>query len=285
MKLLFLNCPLALLLFSLSVGCASPATRSLGQPGDSAFVEAVGESPVVFVGEVVARPGRTTDAIPADVPSAIVRIDTLIRTERQLTLAAGDLITVVDSAPASEVGKRYVFLTYGWAADSGLVVGRRWREPTSTPGAATAFVPRYQAALLAFADSVTRRHLPESDVVIAGTVSALEPWGPAGSTGLTRSETSAAWRVARLDQPRVLRGDSSLATGVVRVVFPGTRHPIYAHIPRPDSGDSRLYLLHRLGRYPGWNFAGIDTSRAYLLIHRSDVRPIGDTSIVIQLLQ
>ncbi len=255
---------------------------------DSAFVEAAGNSPAVFRGIVLARPGSTTDGVAASRLTTLVRVDSLHQWGTAVDITAADTITVVVRDTLTlNVNTRYGFLANGLAVDSGVVVRENWKQVASTAAEWTAFIDAYNAAVPLALDRETRAHLPRIDVVFWGVVTAIQP--PQISDSISRisrhSESAPSWRVATIIPRGVLRGSPGLISQPTPVLFPGSRQLMFAAVPRPGIADVRLYLLHRPGRLAGFTFAGIDTSRTFVLFDPLDVRPLGDTTRVARLLK
>lgn len=253
---------------------------------DTAFLSAVSDSRAVFFGTVLARPGRTTDAVELTPLTMIVRLDSAIVWDGAVTLATGGSLTVVarDSSHLSLTGK-YGFLGRGIAIDTGLVIEETWRQDASTPASRSAFLNAYAIAVPAALDRETAGHLPEVDVVFWGPVTAVQPpLIPDSIKRKLRSESWPDWRVATVVPRRVLCGSASLVSQPTRVLFPGSHHIIYAAIPRPAFADVRLFLLHRPNRLVDFTFPGIDTAGVFVLFDPLDLRPASDTTRVTNLL-
>jgi hypothetical protein len=210
----------------------------------------------------------------------------MIASDSTVDINAGDSVTVVVlNATGLDVGTTYGFLAYGLVLDSSAVLQETWRADASTSARRTAFLDEYRSARTIAEDQVTFDHLPEVDLVIAGVVTSVDTTAlPDSIARKNRFETAPAWRRAALRVRRILRGDSALTAGTVPLLFPGGTHIIYSTVPRPQTGDSGVYLVHGTGRFAGMSFAGLDTAGTFVLFHSVDVRPLGDTARVIRLL-
>ena len=245
------------------------------------FVDAVISSTTVFLGTVVATGARTTAAVPASPLTTVVQIDSLIASDSAIVLAAGDSVTVVSADNAGVVvGAKFGYLSYGLAADTGLVVREAWRAPASTPSQRQAFVTQYLNSLPLAEDALIREHLPQVDFVASATVTGIDSAVVSDSVARrNRSESAAMWRVATIKPMHVYRGDTTLVNKPVRVLFPASQHITYSLIPRPQPGDSAVYLVHRTNRFRWALFIGVDTvANTFVLFHDLDVRALGDTT-------
>ncbi len=252
--------------------------------GDSAFVDIVAKSGAAFVGTVVARPGRTTDAVPLTRMTAIVRLDSLVAWGSAVDIAPGESITVVLQDTANvQLNTSYAFVGNGVALDTGIVVQETWREA----GAQTlvAFRDAHQSATDRAFDRETYDHLPQIALVVWGAITDEGGLALGDSVlRLNRYESAPEWRQAALVPRRVLRGAPSLLSQTLRVLYPGSRYSGYALSPRPKRGDLGVYLLHLPGQFPRRLFTGIDTANTFVLFDRLDARPSGDTARVVNVL-
>ena len=270
------------------VACPEPQVLPPSPPlGDSAFVALVGASSVVFVGTVVALPGRTTDAVPMTPRTAVVRVDSLVNWAPAVDIAPGESVTVVlrnTTLPALK--SRYAFLGNGVAVDSGVVLEETARYAAESTALVASFLTGYGDAVPRAVDRETYDHLREIGLVAWGPVTAVAPVILSAEVARrNRSESAPNWWVATIVPRRVLRGDTMLVSRPQRVFYPSSRHMIYASVPRPRDGDIGVYLLHRPAQFAELFFAGIDTAGAFVIFDTLDVRPSGDTTRVADLLK
>jgi len=269
--------------FSVAIVCAACTMPPVSTPISSStpFVGPLLSSTTVFFGTVVKIAASTTAAFPASALTTVVRVDSLIASDSAIVLAAGDSLTVVSNDNTGvTVGARFGYLSYGLVVDTGVVVQEALRAAASTSSDRQAFLSEYLNSLPLAQDERTREHLPRVDFVASAYVIGIDSAVNSDSVvRRNRSEAAPMWRVATIKPMHVYRGDTTLVGEPVRVLFPASNHITYSLIPRPQPGDSAVYLVHRTYRLRRPLFIGVDTVvTRFVLFHDLDIRALGDTS-------
>jgi hypothetical protein len=207
----------------------------------------------VFKGTVKKLKAATMKNVPVDEQTAVVRVEQVIESPKNLAPFVGRDITVqLATSPKVAVGQAFIFHTVGWIFGDSIAV----RAVTQEPVQAT------HAALLSRggdpADHRASRQLQErvdsADLVVFGTVTAVRlpppstPLAHAARAGTPApagpvSEHDPKWREAVVEVDSVHKGRH--AGDSVTVLFPASTDVRWFKAPKFEPGRQGFFVLHR----------------------------------------
>jgi hypothetical protein len=208
----------------------------------------------VFRG-TVREAGTTMKNVPADARTAIVHVDEVIESPKDLLRLAGQEITVQMTGRVPKGGAALVFHTVPLMFGESVLVKSTAQEPVPRAGAVLSAAPG--------ADPVERKEqreldarVQDADVVVSGRVKSVElppePSAPAvAAAGAVKakpirpiSEHDPRWRDAIVEVDAVHKGTHAPRTITVR--FPASRDVRWYKAPKFEPGQHGMFVLHKV---------------------------------------
>jgi hypothetical protein len=226
------------------------------------------KAPFSFIGTVLHLGAATTTAVPVDGRTAVVHVDHVLHAPDAFARLDGHQITVqlspaVDPPP---VGESRAFFAQGLAFGDSIAVTELGRLPvesiqTHAQAAVNAGLTAgaFNGLLAEMKDDHLRAHATEVDTVVVGRVIGVQKVGPP-----MRSEHDPDWWCATIDVGHVERG--SVSPGPVKVLFANSRDIRWHKSPKPQAGQSGLWLLHK-------STQDVAALAPFQILHAEDMQP------------
>jgi len=248
----------------------------------------------VFKGTVQETGSATMKQVAANKQTAIVTVDQVIESPKNMAKLGGHRITVqMAGAQPAQKGQQFIFHAHGWIFGDSVAVQSVKQEPLKQTKA-------HAALLSAGGDPVSRKNDREAEqrfdsaqVVVSGKVTEVrlppETTGSKGksaakSASMTRpvSEHSPHWREAVVEIDDVHKGKPGKKTVVIR--FPASTDVRWYKAPKFHPGQQGFFMLHKT-QVPAAaapaakgkaKAAKPKTIEAYTALHPLDFQPYSD---------
>ncbi|GGK76414.1 hypothetical protein [Mangrovihabitans endophyticus] len=222
---------------------------------------------VAFVGEVQQRDAANVPGLATDDPTAIVRVERVVKAPAEVGLAAGVAVTLRLGSPSPplSVGDRFLFFADGWIYAETIALIEVGRLPVE--GAAAALMatggPDAPAtdAMHALSQDEVVTHAREADAVVRARVVALTDAAPQAEP---REHDPLVW-IATLAVDLAVKGDIG-GRSEVAVAYANSQDVQWRSALKPKAGQAGLWLLH--GPQTGW-----PGTAAFSVLHAMDLQP------------
>lgn len=224
------------------------------------------QADIVFRGTVRQVGASTMDEVPGSDDTAVVVVDEVLHARAESSGLAGSAVTVV-LAEGVRAGQHLVFFAVAWLFGSGIAVREVGRAPVGRASEARAMVRRVADDK---ARRDLRRHIDDSDLVIAGRVALVRPSAAAAVPGRSRpvTEHDPQWQEAVVEVESVVRGE--VHGPQVTILFPGTMDVMWRDVPKHRPGEEGVWLLHG-GPVP--TAVAETVPDVYAVVHEDDFQP------------
>jgi hypothetical protein len=209
-------------------------------------VSLLGEAAFSFVGTVERLGAATTEDVPVDERTAVVRVDQVLQAPDAFTQLGGMSVTVqlLPDTERPEVGSTFVFFANGLVFGAGIAlteIGRRPMEEMA-PLIATTAAAGGEAPLETLQRQVAaarmRTHADSAEAIVLGRVVGLER-----ASGSPVREHDPDWWRATLHVNHVERGDVQ-DDSEVKVIYANSLDVRWRDAPKPKASQNGLWLLH-----------------------------------------
>jgi hypothetical protein len=229
-------------------------------------------APFALLGVVDRVRDATMAIITPGERTAVFSVESVLRAPEALPDLTGTEVTV-ELLEAAKPGQRMVLLADGWMYGESVAVRERGRGDAKNADALLKRLAQEQeeAPLLHLSERVRG-----ADAIVVGVVRELKPIGRADNWVPT-SEHDADWWVATIALEEVVKGRKP-RSGVFEVVFANSRDVHWATAPKPDPGQTGVFLLRLESRWgaPKGALALLDPADVQPREHLDDIRRLSE---------
>jgi hypothetical protein len=222
------------------------------------------ESRFVFSGVVDGSRRSSLSILSGGSGTVVTRVEDIHLARADLRDQRDQLVTVVVSDEAPDVGDRFVFFTNPIMFGETMAVHEvgRIRQPDDVD-ALSRLMETTEAEM---ADEQLRDHVGSTEAIVEGRVRSTRDLSTVSAA--TKGEHDPDWWAATIRVARKLKGDVGAE---VEVRFPTSRDRRWFEVPRLHEGDEGVFLLHRDGEeHEGVHLA---------LLHPDDFIPSDDDRV------